>query len=55
MVNKKPKRLTTSLNIALSPRDRALIDKAARASGLFPSVWARSVLIVAASSKKDKT
>lgn len=38
-------RKTTGLSIALTPKDRALLDKAAGILELPPSVWGRAELL----------
>lgn len=45
MVKKSAPKKETRLSIAVTARDRALIDKAATVLGFPPSVWARSVIL----------
>jgi len=59
MINKAPKKKTAALTMALEPRDRAMIDRAAKILELPPSVWARAELLkqaakIVAESKQAK-
>lgn len=48
MANKKPRLLTANFNMALSPKDRKLIVRAAKVCDQPPSVWARGIILAEA-------
>lgn len=48
MANTKPRALTVNFSMALAPKDRKLIKRAAKILEQLDSVWARSALIEAA-------
>lgn len=45
MANKKPRILTANFNMAVSPKEKSLIERAAKKCGLLPSIWARLLLV----------